>query len=63
MVTLSRRLEETGLIEVDFGRSYRFDPLAYPVPAARIYSGKHDFKKHYYAAIGDLRYKRRRPLG
>jgi type III restriction enzyme len=45
-------------IEVDFEQSYRFDPLAYPVPAARIYSGKYQFRKHYYATLGDLRYKR-----
>lgn len=45
-------------VEVDFEQSYRFDPLAYPVPATRIYSGKYQFKKHFYATVGDLRYQR-----
>jgi len=48
----------TAPVEFAFEQSYRFDPMAYPAPATRIYSGKYQFKKHYYATIGDLRYKR-----
>lgn len=35
--------------------SFRFEPGRYPVPGNRRYSGRHDFPKHFYPVLHDLK--------
>jgi type III restriction enzyme len=36
-------------------RCFTFDPENYPYPPNSMYPGRHNFKKHYYSIVGDLK--------
>ena len=36
-------------------RCFTFDPENYPYPPNSLYAGRHNFRKHYYSVVGDLK--------
>lgn len=36
-------------------RCFTYDPENYPYPPNSLYAGRHNFKKHYYPVVGDLK--------
>lgn len=42
-------------LEVSPDLVFTFDPEEYPAPVNSLYRGQHQFKKHYYPDVGDLK--------
>jgi type III restriction enzyme len=40
---------------VTLDRCFTFDPENYPYPPNSLYAGRHNFRKHYYSVVGDLK--------
>ncbi len=36
-------------------RSFTYDPENYPYPPNSLYAGRHNFHKHYYSVVGDMK--------
>jgi type III restriction enzyme len=41
-------------LQVTPDKCFTFDPENYPYPPNSLYPGRHNFKKHYYAVVGDF---------
>ena len=48
-------LEEAWTIEPDWTRPLVFEASRYPVPAGSRYSGRYEFRKHFYPVLADLK--------
>ena len=48
-------LEEAWTIEPDWTRPLVFEANRYPVPAGSRYSGRYEFRKHFYPVLADLK--------
>ena len=48
-------LEEAWTIEPDWARPLIFEASRYPVPAGSRYSGRYEFRKHFYPVLADLK--------
>ena len=48
-------LEEAWTIEPDWTRPLVFETNRYPVPAGSRYSGRYEFRKHFYPVLADLK--------
>jgi type III restriction enzyme len=46
---------EDSPLEVSPDLVFTFDPEEYPAPVNSLYRGMHQFKKHYYPDVGDLK--------
>ena len=54
-VSFSQLLSEGSPLEVSPDLVFTYDPEEYPAPVNSLYKGMHQFKKHYYPDVGDLK--------
>ncbi len=54
-LSFAQLLHEDSPLEVSPNLVFTFDPEEYPAPVNSLYKGQHQFKKHYYPDVGDLK--------
>ncbi len=54
-LSFSQLLKEGSSLEVSPNLMFTYDPEEYPAPVNSLYKGMHQFKKHYYPDVGDLK--------
>jgi type III restriction enzyme len=54
-VSFEQFLQSTSPLEVTPKLIFKFDNENYPCPINSLYRGMHQFKKHFYADVGDLK--------
>ncbi|HNT25898.1 MAG TPA: DEAD/DEAH box helicase family protein [Anaerolineales bacterium] len=54
-LSFSQLLKEGSPLEVSPDLVFTYDPEEYPAPVNSLYKGMHQFKKHYYPDVGDLK--------
>lgn len=53
--SFTRFFRDDSPLEVSPDLVFTFDPEEYPAPVNSLYRGMHQFKKHYYPDVGDLK--------